>query len=75
MIIKQVVMEREAWRAAVHGVRVRLSDWTELKKQDSLHSEHRFKVLKFELIELLYLSSKLETCHRKESVKKSVQFS
>ena len=32
--LRELVMEREAWRAAVHGVtksRTRLSDWTELK--------------------------------------------
>ena len=31
--LRELVMEREAWRAAVHGVtksRIRLSDWTEL---------------------------------------------
>ena len=33
--LRELVMDREAWRAAIHGVtkrRTRLSDWTELKE-------------------------------------------
>ena len=32
--LRELVMDREAWRAAIHGVtksRTRLSDWTELR--------------------------------------------
>ena len=32
--LRQLVMDREAWRAVIHGVTrswTRLSDWTELK--------------------------------------------
>ena len=44
--IREMVMDREAWRAVIHGVtksRTRLSDWTELNwtisYQDSWHLE------------------------------------
>ena len=43
----QLVMDREAWHAAVHGVAnswTRLSDWTELNKDDYLWRELQFQV-------------------------------
>ena len=49
--LRQLVTDREAWRAGVHGVtesRTRLSDWTELK-QDSRTSK-------------AFLQSCMETC-------------
>ena len=46
--LREMVMDREAWRAAIHGVaksRRRLSDWTELNWTE-LNSEGRWSTLR-----------------------------
>ena len=43
--LRQLVLDRETWRAVVHGVaksRTRLSDWTELKYIESCEKQSRF---------------------------------
>ena len=48
--LQELVMDREAWRAVIHGVtksRTRLSDWTELKwvKSNFVDKENCFKYI------------------------------
>ena len=49
--LRELVMDREAWRAAVHGVtksRTRLSDWTELNWTESIKGYNESSQIKFE---------------------------
>ena len=45
--LRKMVMDREAWRAVIHGVaksQTQLSDWTELNWTESKHSKKKTKV-------------------------------
>ena len=70
----ELVMDREAWRATVHGVRkiqTRLSDWTELNwrltwiavHQAPMSSTISQSLLKLMSIDSVMLSSHLILCH------------
>ena len=46
--LRELVMDGEAWRAAIHGVtksRTQLSDWTELKKKTIDFYFQRFQIM------------------------------
>ena len=44
--LRELVMDREAWRAAIHGVaksRTQLSDWTELNRKVTQNQKKKKK--------------------------------
>ena len=59
--LRELVMDREAWRAVIHGVTnswTRLSNWTELKQVDNVHWSCFFKKKKNKsYIKLDYLNT------------------
>ena len=67
--LRELVMDREAWHAAIHGVaksRTRLSDWTELFKRDTIKQSCQFKYLS----ELISSSFKIQTAFRENKQSK-----
>ena len=48
--LRELVMDREAWRAAVHGVaqsQTELSDWTEVKNKEVINNSGKYSNFKF----------------------------
>jgi len=67
--LRELVMDREAWRAAVHGVtksRTRLSDWTEL-------NEINKRWLKRMVIYSIFLGRKNQYCENDYTMKCNLQ--
>ena len=70
--LRELVMDREAWRAAVHGVtnsQTRLSDWTELRDK-YCHNYMNISITKLTTYKLQYpfkisLNYSLNHCHYK----------
>ena len=60
--LREMVISREAWRAAIHGVaksQTRLSDWTELNRTDDLVGKMRYLKENFAMQRREWLSSQI----------------
>ena len=65
--LQELVMDREAWRAVIHGVAkswTRLSDWTEHKSKDFKYKLYNIRTLCLSTLEFLdnYETSLNATC-------------
>ena len=64
--LREMVMDREAWRAAIHGVaksRTRLSNWTELKRDHSFSHSIWLMVSTEQNCSLLTVDHSIRHCH------------
>ena len=72
--LQDLVMDREAWRAAVHGVtksRTRLRDWTELKQKIVMNRAHKVPLYSNEFNIVIFLLTDLgnESFIHKDEIK------
>ena len=69
--LRELVMDREAWRAAIHGVamsRTRLSDWTELNWISEFSKVAGYKISTRKSLAFLYSNNEKSEREIKESI-------